>query len=116
MLVLTALAGGVWLFIERPRSRFDVIDPERIKQRAATFTPGRTWDIWELMKKGLDRRTDLQYAAAVDRFHVKQAAVAAIALAGVALIAVGVLGASGGGAARAVPIIYAASETGDSSS
>ncbi len=117
MLVLTALAFGVLLYIKRPVSRFDVIDPERIRQTARTFTPAHTWDIWELMKKGLDRRTDLQYAAAVDRFHLWQAAVAAIALSGVALmIAAGALGASGGGAARAVPIIYAASETGDSSS
>ena len=49
------------------------------------------------MKQGLDRRTDQKYAAAVERFRVWQVAVAIIALAGVALIAVGGVGASGGG-------------------
>jgi hypothetical protein len=97
LLVLAALAGGVWLFFERPRSRFDVIDPERIRETCQSFTPSHTWDVWERMKKGLDRRTDLQYAAAVERFHVWQAAVAAIALAGAAMIAIGTVGARGQG-------------------
>jgi hypothetical protein len=97
MLVVTAVAGGVWLYVERPKSRFDVIDPEQVRQRAMTFAPSRTWDLWEIMKKGLDRRTDQQYAAAVERFHVWLAAVAAIALAGVALIAVSALAAGGRG-------------------
>ena len=107
VLVLIALGGGVWLVIERPKSRYDLIDPERIRQSARHFTPSRTWDIWELMKKGLDRRTDLPYEAAVDRFHLWQAGVAAVALAGLALIAAGTLGAKR---------TYAARETGDSSS
>ncbi len=92
MLLLTAVAGGMWLYVGRPKSRFDVIDPEQIRQRAQTFAPSRTWDLWEIMKKGLDRRTDQQYAGAVERFHVWLAVVAAIALAGVALIAIGSIG------------------------
>jgi hypothetical protein len=97
LLVLTALAGGVGLYAERPRSRFDVIDPERIREACQSYTPARTWDLWEHMKKGLDRRTDVQYAAAVEQFHFWQAVVAAVALAGGALIAVGSLRARAGG-------------------
>lgn len=95
VLVLMALTGGVWLFFERPRSRFEEIDPERIRETAKSFAPVRTWDLWELMKSGLDRRTDQKYAAAVDRFHVWEAAVAAIGLAGVAPLAIGSIGARG---------------------
>ncbi len=98
---MIAFAGGVWLYVRRPVSRFDTIDPEHIRQTAKSLPPSRTWDIWETMKKGLDRRTDQKYAAAVERFRVWQVAVAIIALAGVALIAVGTLGAREGGSGRA---------------
>lgn len=93
LLVLTALAAEGGLLIAKPMSRFDVIDPERIRQAAKSFPPSHTWDTWELMKKGLDRRTDQQYAAERDRFYMRQVAVALIALTGMAMIVASVLGA-----------------------
>jgi hypothetical protein len=99
VLVLIAFAGGVWLYVRRPISR--TIPPERIRQIAHSLPPSRTWDIWETMKQGLDRRTDQKYADAIERFHVWQVAVALVALAGVALIAVGTFGAREGGIGRA---------------
>jgi hypothetical protein len=93
LLLLAALVGEVWLLIARPTSRFDVIDPERIRQTAKTFAPSHSWDMWELMKKGLDRRTDQQYAAELDRFHMRHVAIALLAVAGAAMIAAGALGA-----------------------
>ncbi len=92
-MVVTALAAEACLLIARPTSRFDVVDPEVIRQAAKTFTPSHTWDMWELMKKGLDRRTDQEYAAAVDRFHMRQVAVGLLALAGIAMVAASALGA-----------------------
>jgi hypothetical protein len=93
LMVVTALAAEACLLIARPTSRFDVVDPEVIRQAAKTFTPSHTWDMWELMKKGLDRRTDQEYAAAVDRFHMRQVAVGLLALAGIAMVAASALGA-----------------------
>jgi hypothetical protein len=95
VLVVAAVMGGVWLYIERPRSRFDAIDPEQIRRTAESLSPSRTWDVWETMKQGLDRRTDEQYAAALLRFRTWQAVIAAIAVCGVALIVAGTMGAMG---------------------
>jgi hypothetical protein len=89
VLLLAALVGGVWLYLERPRSRFDVIDPEWLQTYAQKLTPVETLSQWEYAKQGLDRRTDQQYAAAVLRFRVWEVVVAGAALAGIALIAVG---------------------------
>lgn len=91
VLVVSAIFGGVWLFLKRPISPFDTIDPERIRQTAQKFSPLQTWDIWETMKQGLDRRTDQQYAAALLRFRLRQGVVIAVALLGVGLIAAGMV-------------------------
>jgi hypothetical protein len=92
VLVLTAVGGGTWLYVERPVSRFDTIDPENIRQTAKSLSPSRTWDIWQTMQQGLDRRTDQQYAAAVLRFRAWQVVIGVVALLGVALIAGGTVG------------------------
>jgi hypothetical protein len=95
VLVLVALVGGAWLYRARPVSRFDVIDPEQIQRTYQKLPPSQTWDIWEYMKQGLDRRTDQQYADAVLRFRLWQAVVSGAAALGVALIVVGTVGARG---------------------
>lgn len=91
-LVVAAVVGIVWLYVERPVSRFDTIDPEHIRQTAQKLPPSQTWSIWETMKQGLDRRTDLTYEAAVLRFRVWQGVVAALALLGIALVVAGTIG------------------------
>ena len=64
VLLLTAIGGAAWLYFVRPVSRFDVIDPEQLRQTAKSLSPLQTWIYWEKMKEGLDRRTDQTYAAA----------------------------------------------------
>lgn len=88
IVVLTAaVLGSGWLYFHQPRSRFDTVDPDHIRQVAKNLPPARTWEIWETMKQGLDRRIDQQYAAAVLRFHAWQTAAGAALLAGIALVA-----------------------------
>ena len=92
VLVLSAVGGGVWLYMHQPASRFDQIDPELIRQNYKKFTPSVTWDGWRYMQKGLDRRIDENYAAAVLRFRAWQIVVGAVTLCGIMLIVVGMAG------------------------
>jgi hypothetical protein len=92
VLLLLAIILGVLLHFERPIAPFDTINPEQLQQDARKLTPSRTWDIWEMMKQGLDRRTDQKYADAMFRFRVWQAAVAGVALCGIAMIVASVAG------------------------
>lgn len=94
-LVLAAVVGVIWLYVERPRSRFDAVDPEQIRANAQKLPPSQAWGIWESMKQGLDRRTDQVYEAAVLRFRVWQGVVAVLAILGVALVLAGTIGAKG---------------------
>lgn len=94
-LAVTAVVGVVWLYVARPISRFDTIDPEQIRQTAQKLPPSQAWGIWESMKQGLDRRTDEAYEAAVLRFRVWQGVVAALALLGIALVVAGMIGTKG---------------------
>lgn len=97
VLLLAALVGGIWLYIERPVSRYNMIDPERIQQMAAKLSPLEAWNVWEIMKQGLDRHTDKKYAAAVSRFRLGQTVVGAAALVGIGLIVLSAIGTSGKG-------------------
>ena len=87
-----AVAGGIWLLMHRPVSPF-AIDPEQIRQSAQTLRVWQSWEIWQSMKTGLDRRIDQQYAAHVTRFRIWLGVVATLTLTGMALIAVGMKGA-----------------------
>jgi len=87
-----AVAGWIWLLMHQPKSPFSV-DPEQIRQSAQTLRVWQSWEAWQWMKTGLDRRTDQQYAAAVARFHIWLGVVVALTLTGVALIAGGMKGA-----------------------
>jgi len=84
-----AVAGGIWLLMHQPKSPFDAIDPEQIRQSAQTLRVWQSWEAWQSMKVGLDRRTDQQYAAAVTRFRIWLGVVVTLTLTGTALIAVG---------------------------
>jgi hypothetical protein len=96
-LAVIALIG---LNVERPVSRFSGIDPYQIWLSARAMPPVQAWDVWQDMKKGLDRRTDERYAAAMVRFHIWEGVVAGVAVIGVALIAAGMfLGKGQGGTA-----------------
>ena len=98
--VLIGLVGGIWLYLEwRTLAQRRLVDPEQLRQTAQKLLPSQTWDIWQTMKQGLDRRTDQQYAAAVSEFHVKQGFVAALALLGIFLIVAGTIGVKDQGSA-----------------
>ena len=80
------------LNINHPVSRFGGIDPYQIaKLCPRTCLPFMLGMYAQDMKKGLDRRTDEPYAAAIVRFHIWEAVAGGVALIGVALIAVGMI-------------------------
>jgi hypothetical protein len=85
-LLAAAMIGGVWLHMTRPTSRFDAVDPERIRENYKTFSPVVTWEAWTYMQKGLDRRIDVQYATAMSMYRAWQAVVGVLAIVGVAML------------------------------
>jgi hypothetical protein len=89
VVTLLAIVGGICVTANRPVSRFHEIDPYEISRSAQDMPPAYAWSVWQDMKKGLDRRTDQQYVAALERFHVWQGVAVAAALVGIALIASG---------------------------
>jgi hypothetical protein len=89
-LLATAVVGGVLLFWHRPIAPIDAIDPQAVQQRANDLSPLRTWQVWQLMKQGLDRRTDQIYEAALTRFRVWETVSGVMALIGIALIGTGI--------------------------
>ncbi|MBU4273778.1 MAG: hypothetical protein KKE86_09145 [Planctomycetes bacterium] len=100
ILLSATIIAGVILLLSRPVSRFEVLSPEEVQRNAHKLTPSETWDHWQWAKRGLDRRTDQQHAAAVVRFRIWLAATVVLALAGVGLIAVGMTPMRGGGGHR----------------
>ena len=89
MLLGGAIAGGVALLWWWPVSPSDAINPAHIRDYFKGLPPALTFDVWESMKQGLDRRTDQRYAAKLSQFQVGGAFAIAVALIGAALIAVG---------------------------
>ena len=89
VLVLATIAGGVWLYFERPISRFHMLNPKQLRQSAEELSPLQTWEYWEMMKQGLDRRIDEEYADDVRRFHLWRLFFGALALLGIVLIVAG---------------------------
>ncbi len=90
--LLAAIGGGVWLYLKKPVSKFDAVSPEQIREGYKKFTPSTTWDGWNYMQRGLDRRIDQDYAAAMAQFQIWQGVVAVITLAGIAMLAAGTIG------------------------
>ena len=97
VLVLAALAIGMWRWLQPPVSVFNEINPEKIQRTCQKLPPSQTWDYWEYLKQGLDRRTDQQYARDVAVHQFWQIAVAAAALLGFVLIVAGTIGINGCG-------------------
>jgi hypothetical protein len=93
VLVVVAVASGALAYLWRPTSRFHAIDPEQIRQNARNLSPLQTWDAWEGMKLGLDRRVDQNYLDDVNKFHLKLAVASVLALAGIVLLGAGIAGA-----------------------
>lgn len=90
LLVLATILGAVAL-TKRPVSRYAGLSPEEIQLNAHTLTPSQTWDQWQWAKRGLDRQTDTIYAGKMKSYRVWQAATIVLALAGVGLIAAGMI-------------------------
>ena len=53
--------------------------PIKSRSLPRTCLPLYAWNVWQDMKKGLDRRTDEPYAAAVVRFHIWEAVAGGVA-------------------------------------
>ena len=87
-----AVAIGIWLLMHQPKSPFDAVDPEQIRQSAQNLRVWQSWEAWQSMKTGLDRRIDQQYADAVAQFRVLLGVVVALALTGVGLVTLGIMG------------------------
>jgi hypothetical protein len=87
--LMLSVAAGAWLAWTRPISRFSLIDPERIRQSAKNLSAAQTWEIWEGMKQGIDRRTDQQYADAVRKHQLWMITAGTVGLIGAGLIAAG---------------------------
>ena len=90
-LVSAALVAAVWLYVQRPVSRF-AFDPDEILRAVQHMPPRQTWENWEAVKQGLDRRTDQEYVDALVRFHVWEGVFGGLAAIGVVLLAVGAIG------------------------
>jgi hypothetical protein len=89
--VLAAIViGAVVYHWDRPIPQADQISPEQFRAMAGKLTPTQTWAVWESMKQGLDRRTDIQYEILLAHYHGLLSIDAVLALIGIALIAVGI--------------------------
>jgi hypothetical protein len=90
VLLVAAVGWGMYLYgFLRPTPPIDAIDPEQIRQSAKLLTPKETWNIWEGMKQGLDRRVDKGYADALARYQGLLAVDAVLALVGAASLVAG---------------------------
>ncbi len=89
MVVVAITLACVFRYL-RPVARIDAIDPEALRLSAHKLPPLRTWQYWQLMKQGLDRRVDQMYMDRMTAYHFWQGAAAVTALIGVALIGSGV--------------------------
>jgi hypothetical protein len=89
-LLAVAIIAAVCLRWNRPSAPADAIDPDAIRRTASNLSPLETWHYWELMKQGLDRRTDQRYAEKMTVYHLGQGFAGVLALLGVTLVGVGV--------------------------
>jgi len=88
LFIVSILGLGLLLWF-RPRN--DPFAPEEIQRAARALAPADTWENWERMKQGLDRRIDKHYAAAMEKFRIWSAVSGVVGLSGLALIAAGLL-------------------------
>ena len=90
VLLVAAVGLAGWFRSNRPIAAIDTIAPEHIRQTAKDLTPLQTWQYWELMKQGMDRRTDQVYAAKMTIYEIEQAFAGVLALSGIVLVGLGV--------------------------
>ena len=76
-LMVLAVVAGAWMFVHRPISRFSFIDPDEIRRSSEHLPPPETWETWQTMKQGLDRRTDEWYATGLRHFYIWEGAAGA---------------------------------------
>jgi len=88
-LLAAAIIAGVCLHWSRPKAPADAIDAEAIRQTANNLSPIETWHNWELMKQGLDRRTDQKFAEKMTLYHIGQACAGVLALLCIVLLGTG---------------------------
>lgn len=88
---LAAIGMAIWMSVSRPVSRF-AFEPEEIVRAAQSMSPPLTWENWLAVKQGLDRRTDTEYPQQLFIYHMKGVVGVGLALAGTALIVIGLLG------------------------
>ncbi|MEN6458015.1 MAG: hypothetical protein ABFC63_03730 [Thermoguttaceae bacterium] len=84
--LLAAIVWGSWLILSPPISRYDVFDPDAIRKNVTKMPPSITWDNWEKIKGGMDRRVDQQYADELAVYHIQLAFPVLAAVVGVGLI------------------------------
>lgn len=90
VLLFTAILLFLWAYTERPIAHADVLDPELLRTTAKELPPIMTWNTWELMKQGLDRRVNQAYVTALLYYRVWQTSAIVLAAAGACLLALGV--------------------------
>ncbi len=88
LLIVSLIGGGVLLW-SRPRN--DPFSPEEIQRAARALAPVDTWENWQRMKQGLDRRIDKRYEAAMEKFRIWRAVSVVVGLSGIALIVAGTI-------------------------
>jgi len=98
MLVVAALVLEMVIYLNRPVSAYDVFDAETLRKTYHDLPLSQTWQTWQHVKQGLDRRTDQQYAAQWLVCYIEQFGVGMLALAGVAMAVAGTIGARKQGA------------------
>jgi hypothetical protein len=91
---LIALVGvGIVIFFYIGRPRINPNAPEILRQSASQLSPSRAWLAWqEWQQSGLGSADPRQLQQITD-YHVRQAVAGGVALAGVVLVAIGVMAA-----------------------
>ena len=89
ILIVVAFILGVVVYWNRPVSRFDAVDPERIQQTYQQLSPSQTWQTWQDAKQGLDRRADQPYADALRVYHIEWSFVGVLAFVGAVIVITG---------------------------
>ena len=85
-----AAVGGVLLIKHRPVSPYENVDPEQVRESSKTLAPLRTFEIWETMQQGLDRRQDQRFVAAMIHYQAWQIVTGVVAISGIALVGAGI--------------------------
>jgi hypothetical protein len=89
VIILAAIGLGALVYKNRPIPASDLIDPEKIQQRANELTPLQSWGVWEGLKRQGLGRTDTLYADELIKFRIWLGITIVLALSGGVLMAIG---------------------------